>query len=85
MELSEDGMCDIISPELQRVLERKVAECDRQLAEIAAFRNSLASAAARLALCAEDATVVACTNCSAFESQCGCLPPTVEITLSGRA
>ena len=81
MALSEDGLCDIISPELQRVLERKVADCDRQMAEIAAFRKTLASAAERLAPCAEDATVESCTNCSAFETECGCLPPAGGIIL----
>lgn len=84
MALSEDGMCDVISPELQRVLERKVAGCDRQLAEIAAFRETLSSVAARLAPCAEDAVGDSCTSCSAFESECDCLPQEGGITLRGK-
>ena len=75
MALSEDGMCDVISPELHRVLERKVDECDRQLAELAAFRSKLAAAAERLTPCADDATIDVCTPCSAYAHQCDCLPP----------
>ena len=81
MALSEDGLCDVISPELHRLLERKVAECDRQLAELAAFREMLAAAAERLAPCDDEATNEICTTCSAYASECGCLPPAlVEIS-----
>jgi MerR family copper efflux transcriptional regulator len=81
MELSDEGMCDVISPELHRVLERKIAECDRQLAEIAAFRETLAAAAERLDPCATGSTVDTCGLCSAFAPECGCLPAAVEIGL----
>ena len=75
MALSEDGFCDVISPELQRVLTRKVAECDRQLAELAAFRAALASAAERLTPCPDAATIETCSPCSAYAPECDCLPP----------
>lgn len=81
MSLSEDGLCDVISPELHRVLERKVAECDRQLADIAAFRTTLAAAAERLAPCSDAAPIDSCTTCSAFAPECGCLPNPSDIIL----
>lgn len=81
MALSDEGMCDVISPELQRVLERKLAECDRQLAELAAFRETLAAAAARLAPCADDAHHDVCAVCSTFTSECSCLPTPAELIL----
>lgn len=80
MGLSDDGACDVISPELHRVLERKVAECDRQLAEITAFRSTLVAAAERLSPCATAATVDTCTICSAYASDCNCLPESSDIT-----
>lgn len=79
--LSDEGLCDVISPELHRVLERKVAECDRQLAEIAALRATLAAAAERLAPCTDEATIDTCTTCSAFAPECGCLPQPSDIVL----
>jgi DNA-binding transcriptional MerR regulator len=81
MALSDDGACDVISPELQRVLERKIVECDRQLAEIAAFRATLAAAAERLTPCADDASSGGCPTCSTFATECGCLPAPAELVL----
>lgn len=79
MSLSDDGACDVISPELQRVLQRKLAECDQQIAEIEAFRATLASAAARLDPSPDDNAGDGCARCSAFETDCGCLPPVADI------
>jgi DNA-binding transcriptional MerR regulator len=81
MALSEDGLCDVISPELHRVLERKVAEIDRQRAELARFRAKLTAAAQQLSPCTEDVASEDCTPCSAFASDCGCLPPAADIVL----
>lgn len=81
MALSDDGMCDVISPELHRLLERKVAECDRQLAEIAALRVTLSAAAERLAPCGDGSAVATCATCSAFAPECTCLPAVAELTL----
>ncbi len=75
---SEDGMCNVISPELQRMLERKIAEFDRQLTEIAAFRQTLATAANQLATCADD-TISTCGSCSAFAATCGCMPVSTDL------
>ncbi len=85
MSLSDEGMCDVISPGLQRVLERKVSECDRQMAELATFRATLSAAAERLAPCAQEATNAACTTCSAFAPECGCLPPSPNIRFQATA
>lgn len=79
MSLSEEGSCDVISPELQRVLERKVAECDHQLTEMAAFRAALASAVERLTPCADEADSDTCATCSAFAPDCACLPPAHDV------
>lgn len=85
MSLSDEGSCDVISPELHRVLERKVAECDRQLSEIAAFRATLTAAVERLSPCAEEANDDTCTTSSAFAPECGCLPPAIEIVAQSTA
>jgi DNA-binding transcriptional MerR regulator len=81
MALSDDGACDVLSPELQRVLERKIVECDQQLAEIAAFRATLAAAVERLAPCADEASNDGCPTCSTFATDCGCLPPADLVVL----
>jgi DNA-binding transcriptional MerR regulator len=78
---SDDGACDVISTELHRVLERKVAACDRQLAEIAALRATLAAAVERLAPCAEESASTVCVPCSAFVDDCSCLPAPGELSL----
>jgi len=77
--LSDDGSCNVISPERHRVLERKVAECDRQLAEIAAFRATLIAAADRLAPCATYSLLDTCTTCSTCAPDCSCLPESPDI------
>lgn len=77
MSLSGDGRCTVISPELQRMLKRKIAEFDRQLAEIAAFRVTLAAAAERLNPCASD-ELATCGTCSAFAPDCDCLPVSIK-------
>lgn len=82
MALSDEGACDVISPELHRVLERKIGECNRQIAEIEAFRSTLATAAARLAPCAEEVSVAVCSGCSAYAAECECLPAQVPISLT---
>lgn len=78
---SDEGLCTVIAPELRQVLERKLAECDRQLTELAAFRDTLAAAAERLAPCDEPTAVESCATDSAFSSTCICLPAPSPILL----
>lgn len=85
MSLSDEGMCDVISPELHRVLERKVVDCDRQLAELAAFRATLAAAAERLTPCAEESIIDICATCSVFTPECSCLPTPNEVIVQSPA
>jgi DNA-binding transcriptional MerR regulator len=80
MELSEEGRCDVISPALRRLLDQKIAECDRQLAELTDFRRMLSLAVERIAPYAEDAGCGDGTSCSSYASDCDCLTiPTLEI------
>jgi DNA-binding transcriptional MerR regulator len=79
MSLSDEDVCDVISPELHHVLERKVAERDRHLAELAAFRATPAAAAERLAPCAEESIIDICTTCSVFAPECSCLSTPSEV------
>lgn len=79
--VSDEGLCAVIAPELHQVLDRKVAEVDQQLAELAAFRATLAAAAERLAPCEETACNDTCTDGSAFAADCACLPTMSQIVL----
>src|SRR6476469_2973829 len=35
---TDDARCDLLTPELQQLLARKLADCDRRIAELAVFR-----------------------------------------------
>jgi DNA-binding transcriptional MerR regulator len=80
--VSDEGLCAELAPELYQVLERKVAEIDQQLVELAAFRATLAAAAERLAPCEEPACDTSCAPVgSPFLVDCGCLPTVSQIVL----
>jgi MerR family transcriptional regulator, copper efflux regulator len=84
---TDDARCDLLTPELQQLLARKLADCDRRIAELAAFRTALAGAAERL-----NAEAGSCADsdgcaCSAYQQDCECLPAVtapLDITVQGR-
>jgi MerR family Zn(II)-responsive transcriptional regulator of zntA len=79
---SDDGLCTEIAPELYQVLERKIAECDQQLRELAALRRTLAAAAERLAPCDDEpCEAPSCAADSPYFSDCACLPTVQPIVL----
>jgi DNA-binding transcriptional MerR regulator len=84
---TNDARCDLLTPELRTLLARKLADCDRRIAELTSFRAALAGAAERL-----NAPAGACAEtdecaCSAYQQDCECLPTVtapLDIVVQGR-
>ncbi|MGI8945689.1 MAG: MerR family DNA-binding protein [Thermoleophilaceae bacterium] len=71
---ADDGCCDAVMPEVERLLENKVSEIDAQIAELAAFRERL------LEYSEEKGTGCGCRQAGAF---CGCLDDVSQTTVAG--
>lgn len=74
MEAADQGCCDQVVPEVERLLEQKVKEIDTRITELSAFRERLLSyAAGRGSGCG-------CQTAGAF---CGCLDDVSQMAVSG--
>ena len=84
---TDDARCDLLTPELQHLLARKLADCDRRIAELTAFRAALAGAAERLQTGVGACAVADDCACSAYQQDCECLPNVatpLDIAVRGR-
>jgi DNA-binding transcriptional MerR regulator len=82
---TDDARCDLLTTELRDLLAHKLADCDRRIAELTAFRAALAGAAERLN--AADCAGADDCACSAYRQDCECLPSVVaplDIAVQGR-
>ena len=79
---AERGSCGGVVPELERLLDDKVAEVDRQIADLRSFRERLvAYRAGRGSGCGCDGHGAFC-GCASDGGFCGCLseaPPLIQI------
>jgi DNA-binding transcriptional MerR regulator len=72
--VATQGECRPLRRQVGELLRQKIEECERQLAEVAAFKKSLEE---RYRLALERQGEPAC-GCAAFPATCTCLPVRVE-------
>lgn len=72
--VAQDGRCDLTRAELRQILDDKIADCTRRIADLVAFREQLEAAAQHLEATDDEGDASCCPSCAAFAPTCGCVP-----------